>query len=243
VNGHVAYLDVQNGSREELVSRHAPLVKRIAYHLVSRLPASVEVDDLIQAGMIGLLEAGSHYQADKGATFETYASIRIRGAMLDQMRQNGWAPRSVTRQLREMSEAVRRAESRLGREAMASDIASEMGVTLDEYHELLRDTSSVRLFSLEQIGENEQEAVDVGGGDDRYAPLENVLADDFQHALADNIKKLPEREKLVMALYYDSGLNLKEIGEVMEVSESRVSQIHSQAIVRLKGRLSDWTVA
>jgi RNA polymerase sigma factor for flagellar operon FliA len=243
VNGHAAYLDVQNGSREELVSRHAPLVKRIAYHLVSRLPASVEVDDLIQAGMIGLLEAGSHYQADKGATFETYASIRIRGAMIDQMRQNGWAPRSVTRQLREMSEAVRRAESRLGREAMASDIASEMGVSLDEYHELLRDTSSVRLFSLEQIGENEQEAVDVGGGDDRYAPLENVLADDFQHALADNIKNLPEREKLVMALYYDSGLNLKEIGEVMEVSESRVCQIHSQAIVRLKGRLSDWTAA
>jgi RNA polymerase sigma factor for flagellar operon FliA len=243
VNGHAAYLDVQNGSREELVSRHAPLVKRIAYHLVSRLPASVEVDDLIQAGMIGLLEAGSHYQADKGATFETYASIRIRGAMIDQMRQNGWAPRSVTRQLRQMSEAVRRAESRLGREAMASDIASEMGVSLDEYHELLRDTSSVRLFSLEQIGENEQEAVDVGGGDDRYAPLENVLADDFQHALADNIKNLPEREKLVMALYYDSGLNLKEIGEVMEVSESRVCQIHSQAIVRLKGRLSDWTAA
>lgn len=243
MNGHAAYLDVQNGSREELVSRHAPLVKRIAYHLVSRLPASVEVDDLIQAGMIGLLEAGSHYQADKGATFETYASIRIRGAMIDQMRQNGWAPRSVTRQLRQMSEAVRRAESRLGRVAMASDIASEMGVSLDEYHDLLRDTSSVRLFSLEQIGENEQEAVDVGGGDDRYAPLENVLADDFQHALADNIKNLPEREKLVMALYYDSGLNLKEIGEVMEVSESRVCQIHSQAIVRLKGRLSDWTAA
>jgi RNA polymerase sigma factor for flagellar operon FliA len=243
VNGHAAYLDVQNGSREELVSRHAPLVKRIAYHLVSRLPASVEVDDLIQAGMIGLLEAGSHYQADKGATFETYASIRIRGAMIDQMRQNGWAPRSVTRQLRQMSEAVRRAESRLGRVAMASDIASEMGVSLDEYHDLLRDTSSVRLFSLEQIGENEQEAVDVGGGDDRYAPLANVLADDFQHALANNIKNLPEREELVMALYYDSGLNLKEIGEVMEVSESRVCQIHSQAIVRLKARLSDWTAA
>jgi len=243
VNGHAAYLDVQNGSREELVSRHAPLVKRIAYHLVSRLPASVEVDDLIQAGMIGLLEAGSHYQADRGASFETYASIRIRGAMIDQMRQCGWAPRSVTRQLREMSEAVRRTEARLGREAGAAEVAGEMGVSLDEYHDLLRDTSSVRLFSLEQIGESEQEPADIGGGDDRYAPLENILEDDFQQALASQINSLPEREKLVMALYYDSGLNLKEIGEVMEVSESRICQIHSQAIVRLKSRLGEWTAA
>ncbi|GAA4090521.1 RNA polymerase sigma factor FliA [Zhongshania borealis] len=243
MNGHAAYLDVQNGSREELVSRHAPLVKRIAYHLVSRLPASVEVDDLIQAGMIGLLEAGSNYQADKGASFETYASIRIRGAMIDQMRQSGWAPRSVTRQLREVSEAVRRTESRLGREAGSADIAAEMGVSLSEYHELLRDTSSVRLFSLEQLGDGEQEPADIGGGDDRYAPLENVLEDDFQHALASHINSLPEREKLVMALYYDSGLNLKEVGEVMEVSESRVCQIHSQAIVRLKSRLTDWTAS
>jgi len=243
VNGHAAYLNVQNGSREDLVSRHAPLVKRIAYHLVSRLPASVEVDDLIQAGMIGLLEAGSHYQADKGASFETYASIRIRGSMIDQMRQSGWAPRSVTRQLREMSEAVRRTEARLGREAAPAEVAGEMGVSLDEYHDLLRDTSSVRLFSLEQIGESEQEAVDIGGGDDRYAPLENILEEDFQQALASQINNLPEREKLVMALYYDSGLNLKEIGEVMEVSESRICQIHSQAIVRLKSRLGDWTAA
>ncbi|CAA0090643.1 RNA polymerase sigma factor FliA [Zhongshania aliphaticivorans] len=244
MNGRSAYLNVQYGSREELVSRHAPLVKRIAYHLVSRLPASVEVDDLIQAGMIGLLEAGSNYEMDKGASFETFASIRVRGAMIDQMRQAGWAPRSVTRQLREMSEAVRSVEGRLGREANGQDIADEMNISLDEYHELLRDTSSVRLFSLDQMSEGENDTVvEVGGGDDRYAPLENVLEHDFQHALASQINSLPEREKLVMALYYENGLNLKEIGEVMEVSESRVCQIHSQAIVRLKGRLSDWTAA
>jgi RNA polymerase sigma factor for flagellar operon FliA len=131
----------------------------------------------------------------------------------------------------------------LGREAGSADIAAEMGVSLAEYHELLRDTSSVRLFSLEQLGDGEQEPADIGGGDDRYAPLENVLEDDFQHALAGHINSLPEREKLVMALYYDSGLNLKEVGEVMEVSESRVCQIHSQAIVRLKSRLTDWTAS
>lgn len=243
MNGHSAYLDVQYGSREELVNRHAPLVKRIAYHLVSRLPASVEVDDLIQAGMIGLLEAGSNYQMDKGASFETFASIRIRGAMIDQMRQNAWAPRSVTRQLREMSEAVRKVESRLGREANANEIADEMGISLNEYHEALRDTSSVRLFSLDQMSEGEHDAIDAGSGDDRYAPLENVLEDDFQKALVIQIERLPEREKLVMGLYYESGLNLKEIGEVLEVSESRVCQIHSQAIVRLKSRLGDWTAA
>ncbi|WP_369409781.1 RNA polymerase sigma factor FliA [Zhongshania aquimaris] len=243
MNGHSAYLNVQYGSREELVTRHAPLVKRIAYHLVSRLPASVEVDDLIQAGMIGLLEAGSNYQMDKGASFETFASIRIRGAMIDQMRHSGWAPRSVTRQLREMSEAVRKVESRLGREASGNEIAEEMSISLEEYHELLRDTSSVRLFSLDQMSEGEHDTIEVGGGDDRYAPLENVLEDDFHSALASQINALPEREKLVMALYYENGLNLKEIGEVMEVSESRVCQIHSQAIVRLKGRLSEWTAA
>jgi RNA polymerase sigma factor for flagellar operon FliA len=241
VNGHASYLEVQFGSREELVEVHAALVKRIAYHLVSRLPANVDVDDLIQAGMIGLLEAGSNYQMNKGASFETFASIRIRGAMIDQMRQNSWAPRSATRQLREMSEAVRKVESRVAREANANEIADEMGISLDDYHDLLRDTSSVRLFSLDQMSEGEHQAIEVGGGDDRYAPLENILEDGFQAALVSQIKDLPEREKLVMALYYENGLNLKEIGEVMEVSESRVCQIHSQAIVRLKSRLRDWT--
>ncbi|AKH69399.1 RNA polymerase sigma factor, FliA/WhiG family [Spongiibacter sp. IMCC21906] len=237
---HNAYLDVQRGSRDELVTRHAPLVKRIAYHLISRMPASVDVDDLIQAGMIGLLEAGSHFQGDKGASFETYAGIRIRGAMLDQLRQSGWAPRSISKQLREMGVAVAKVEARLGREASAAEIATEMQISLDDYHQLLRDTSSVRLFSLDQIQEDAGEQ-DSFAGDDRYAPMESVLEANFQSSLATQIDGLPEREKLVLALYYDQGLNLKEIGEVLEISESRVCQIHSQAIVRLKSRLRDWT--
>ena len=241
MSGHAAYLDVQVGNRDELVTRHAPLVKRIAYHLVSRLPASVEVDDLIQAGMIGLLEAASHFQAGQGASFETYASIRIRGAMIDQMRQGAWAPRSVSRQLRELSAAVTRAEAKLGREARAADIAAEMGVDINEYHELLRDTSGVRLFSLEQAGEGGQEFSADAELDEN--PLRDLEDEGLQRALASQIDALPEREKLVMALYYDKGLNLKEIGEVLEVSESRVCQIHSQAVVRLKSRLGDWLAA
>ncbi|MBD2858449.1 RNA polymerase sigma factor FliA [Spongiibacter sp. KMU-158] len=239
---HNAYLDVQHGSREQLVHQHAGLVKRIAYHMVSRLPASVEVDDLIQAGMIGLLEAGSNYRAGQGASFETFASIRIRGAMLDQLRHDGWAPRSVSKGLRDMGDAVRRIESRVGREAHGNEIAAEMGISLDEYHRLLQDTSSVRLFSLDHFGEDGEETLDITD-EESATPAEAVMEEGFQSALAEQIDGLPEREKLVMALYYDNGLNLKEIGEVLEVSESRVCQIHSQAIVRLQSRLRDWVAA
>ena len=238
---HAAYLDVQVGNRDELVTRHAPLVKRIAYHLLSRLPASVDVDDLIQAGMIGLLEAASNYRAGQGAGFETYASIRIRGAMIDQMRQGAWAPRSVSRQLREMASAVNRVESRLGREAQAAEIAEEMGIDINEYYDLLSDTAAVRLVSLEQASDNGMEFAEEEDSAD--TPLRELEDDGLQRAVAAQIDALPEREKLVMALYYDKGLNLKEIGEVLEVSESRVCQIHSQAVLRLKGRLGDWLAA
>ncbi|MAY39666.1 MULTISPECIES: RNA polymerase sigma factor FliA [Spongiibacter] len=238
---HAAYLDVQVGNRDELVTRHAPLVKRIAYHLLSRLPASVEVDDLIQAGMIGLLEAASNFRAGQGAGFETYASIRIRGAMIDQMRQGAWAPRSVSRQLRELAAAVNRVESRLGREAQAAEIAEEMGIDINDYYDLLSDTAAVRLVSLEQASDSGMEFSDEDDSAD--TPLRELEDEGLQRALATQIEALPEREKLVMALYYDQGLNLKEIGEVLEVSESRVCQIHSQAVLRLKGRLGDWLAA
>ncbi len=240
MKGHSTYLEVKHGSRDELVTRHAPLVKRLAHHLMSRLPPTVELDDLVQAGMVGLLEAASHFQADKGASFETFASVRIRGAMLDQLRRGGWAPRSISRQLRAMSEAMRVVENREGRAATAQEIAAEMGVSLDAYHELLRDTSSVRLFSLEQIAEDEQQPAETGEGD--ISPqLDALLHSGFQQALAEQIGQLPDKEKLVLALYYEQGLNLKEIGEVLEVSESRVCQIHGQAVVRLRSRLGEWT--
>lgn len=239
MNAHVAYQAVAMGSRDELVMRHAGLVKKIACHLAGRLPASIEVDDLIQAGMMGLLEAASHFQHDKGASFETFAGIRIRGAMLDQVRREGWAPRTLTKRVRDMSQAVRRVEHRKGREASGAEVAQEMGVSLDEYHDLLRDAGSLRVFSLDQLSEDGFDAPETDDMHDK--PLGALLEAGFTDALATQIAGLPEREKMVLALYYERGLNLKEIGEVLEVSESRVSQIHSQAVLRLRSRLGEWT--
>lgn len=227
-------------SQEELVLRHADLVKRIAYHLVSRMPPSVEVDDLIQAGMIGLLDAARHYTATKGANFETYAGIRIRGAMLDEVRKADWAPRSVHRQSRELSEAVRRIENETGEEARPGDVAAALGITLDEYHRILQDAASCRLFSFEQLnGGDEDNPVDYVG-DDRPGPAGELDDEDFRAALARAIESLPEREQLVLSLYYDEELNLREIGEVLSVSESRVCQIHGQALVRVRARIQEW---
>jgi RNA polymerase sigma factor for flagellar operon FliA len=225
----------------EIIQQYAPLVKRIAHHLMGRMPASVILDDLIQAGMIGLLEAAKKYDASKGASFETYAGIRIRGSIIDEVRRGDWTPRSVHRNGRRISETIQKVEAETGKEASDSQIAAEMNISVAEYHELLRDSVESRLFSYEELTSTD--------GDD--GPSEQLAGDDpgpshhgeesaFKRALADAINTLPDREKLVLSLYYDEELNLKEIGEVLGVSESRVSQIHSQAAHRLRGRLRDW---
>lgn len=233
------YAAIETASRDTLVLENAELVKRIAYHLVSRLPPSVDVDDLVQAGMIGLLEAATTYSPDGGANFRTYAGIRIRGAMLDEIRRLDWTPRSVHRKVREMSAAVSVIENRTGHDARDVDVARELGVSVEEYHKTLRDAAATRLCSFEQIidEDNMHEAPSTPDPD----PLENLEQSSFVQNLAREIDKLPEREKLVMSLYYDDELNLREIGEILEVSESRVCQIHGQALVRLRARLSDWT--
>ncbi|MDH3645503.1 MAG: RNA polymerase sigma factor FliA [Gammaproteobacteria bacterium] len=233
------YLEVQTSARDELVLENAELVKRIAYHLVSRLPPSVDVDDLIQAGMIGLLEAASSYSPDGGANFRTYAGIRIRGAMLDEIRRLDWTPRSVHRKVRELSAAMSLIENRTGRDARDRDIANELGIPLAEYHKTLRDAAAARLCSFDQIS-NEDGAHDPPRNPDPD-PLQVLEESDFIKNLALQIDQLPEREKLVMSLYYDDELNLREIGEILGVSESRVCQIHGQALIRLRSRLSEWT--
>jgi RNA polymerase sigma factor for flagellar operon FliA len=224
---------------DALVMRHAELVKRIAYHLAGRLPASVEVADLIQAGMLGLLEAASNYTADRGASFETYAGIRIRGAMLDALRKLDWAPRSVHRKARAAAAAVREIESEYGREARDNEIAQKMGVSLDDYHRIAQDAASCRITSLD--GADDDDDAPLGRvKDDGADPFADVSDSGFRAALARAIQDLPERERLVMSLYYDDELNLKEIGAVLKVTESRVCQLHGQALVRLKARLVDW---
>lgn len=226
----------QNPSR--LVAQHAPLVKKIALHLMARLPASVQLEDLMQAGMIGLLEAAQRYSSDKGATFETYAGIRVRGAMVDEIRKGDWVPRSVHRNNRRIAVAIKAVEDRLGREAQDQEVADELGMGLAEYHGVLSDANSGRLFSLDEL--NESGELPLSQTETRDNPLDGLSSDAFRRSLAEAIECLPEREKLVLSLYYQDELNLKEIGAVLGVSESRISQIHSQAALRLRGRLSDW---
>lgn len=233
------YADVQSADAERLVTEHASLVKRLAYHLVGRLPSSVMVDDLIQAGMIGLLDAARQYDAKQGASFETYATIRVRGAMIDELRRNDWAPKSVHKKQRDVAEAVKRVEGRTGHDAKDAEIAEEMGISLDEYYQILQDTNASRLFSLDVTDANEESIID-SIPDNTSLPLQGVTDERFRESLADAISRLPERERMVLSMYYDNELNLREIGEVLEVSESRISQILSQAHSRLRARLTDW---
>lgn len=241
MNGAAMYASVQpNGSeQDEVIAQHAPLVKRIAYHLMSRLPASVQADDLIQAGMIGLLEAARNYDASQGASFETYAGIRVRGAMLDEIRKGDWVPRSVHRKARQMAEAVREIEHKQGRDARDHEIAEAMELDLGEYYKVLQDVSGHRVLSIEDVGVDE-DAMSNLAADQSTSPDEGLLREDFKRCLAEGISGLPERERLVLTLYYDEELNLREIGAVIGVSESRVSQIHSQALIRLKARMANW---
>ena len=236
MRGVAAYTQVHRGSGDDLVKAHLALVKRIAYHLVSRLPASVQVEDLIQAGLIGLMEAAAHFDPSQGASFETYAGIRIRGAMLDEIRRTDWVPRSVHRKARAVAEAMREVEQVKGRDADDAEVARAMGIGVDEYHQILQDASASKLFSID--GE-EGESISDTLSDQRPGPEAQLEEQDFRREMVTALDGLPERERLVLALYYDEELNLREIGQVLGVSESRVCQIHSQALLRLKARMRE----
>ncbi|MCJ8339774.1 MAG: RNA polymerase sigma factor FliA [Pseudomonadales bacterium] len=231
-------MDTKSGN--DLIEKYAPLVKRIAHHLLARLPSSILVDDLIQAGMIGLLEAARRYDSSKGASFETYAGIRIRGSIIDEVRRGDWTPRSVHRNGRRISEAMQSVEARTGSDATDVAIAEEMDISIDEYHKLLKDNVESRLFSVEELTNSDGDGPGEQLMDADPGPLRNTEKNAFVESLAQAIQTLPERERLVLALYYDEELNLKEIGQILEVSESRVSQIHSQAAHRLRARLRQW---
>ena len=221
---------------EALVEQYAPMVKRIGVHLRGRLPDNIELDDLIQVGLMALLEAAKQYSPSKGASFQTYASIRVRGAMLDEVRSNDWAPRSVYRTQRQIAAAISAVENRTGAAAKPGAIADELGVTLEEYFRMLSTTSSARMFSFEQSENTPDVAASTISGDgvDPCRELESV---EFRQEIIAAIKSLPELDALVLSLYYDDELNFKEIGAVLGVSESRVCQLHGQALARVRSRI------
>ena len=224
---------------DDLIEEHSSLVHRIAYHLAARLPASVVVDDLIQVGMIGLLDASQQYDASQGAAFTTYATIRIRGAMLDELRRNDWAPKSVHKKHRDLMKVVSSIETRTGREAKPKEVASKMGISLDEYFSLVQETNSCRILSFVDLGTTDESFQSADNNVSHINPVEGLQKQQFREQLVAAINILPKREKLIVSLYYDEELNLREIGEVLDVSESRISQLLGQAHLRMRKFISE----
>lgn len=230
--------------KQQHLEKFAPLVKRIAHHMMSRLPGSVEADDLVQVGMMGLMEALNRYEEMPGAQFETYAQQRIRGAMLDELRQLDWLPRGARRNMRQIEAAVNALQQRLGRSPTEKEIAGELRVSIEGYHEMLLDARGAQLVHYEDFtNSDDDDFLERNCAATGADPLASLLDGDLRHALIGAIDGLPEREKTLMGLYYEQEMNFKEIGAILGVSESRICQIHSQAIARLRSVLKEvaWT--
>jgi RNA polymerase sigma factor for flagellar operon FliA len=242
-----AFVYTQRGmlDRQDYVRQYAPLVRRLAHQMVARLPANVELDDMVQAGMMGLMDAVGRFEEAQGTQFEVYAASRIRGAMLDELRANDWLPRSARKSQRDIENAIHRLQGKLRRAPTEAEIARELSISVTEYQEMLNDARGAQLIYFD----------DLGGSSDDEDYLERHVADAsedggdpgailrdkrFRTALVGAIQELPEREKLLMGMYYEQDMNLREIGAVMGVTESRVCQLHSQAVARLRAKLKSW---
>ena len=225
-----------------MIKQYSPLVRRLAHQMIAKLPANVELDDLIQVGMIGLTDALARFDISQGVQFETFATQRIRGAMLDELRGTDWLSRGTRRQQREIEDAVRKAEQKLGRAPTESEVAQQMGIALAEYQDMLTKVRGTQLVYLEDIGGHSEERddfLDRHVVDDADNPSALLQDHRMRSALVEAIKALPEREAYVMSMYYEHDMNLKEIAAVLKVTESRVCQLHSQAIARLRVKLRE----
>jgi RNA polymerase sigma factor for flagellar operon FliA len=225
-----------------MLKQYSPLVRRLAHQMIAKLPANVELDDLIQVGMIGLTDALSRFDSDQGVQFETFATQRIRGAMLDELRGADWMSRGNRKHQRDIEGAVHRLEQRMGRAPLESEIAKEMGISLTEYQDLLNKVRGTQLIYLEDMGgdEGDNDYLDRHVAEEGADPLARLNDYRMREALVAAIKHLPEREQYVMSMYYEQDMNLKEIAAVLGVTESRVCQLHSQSIARLRAKLRTW---
>jgi RNA polymerase sigma factor for flagellar operon FliA len=229
-------------SKDAQLKQYAPMVKRLAHLLLAKLPANVEYDDMFQAGMIGLMDAIGRFEEGQGTQFETYANQRIRGAMLDELRNNDWLPRSVRKNQRTIQSAMTKIEHRLGRAAIESEIALEMNIPLEQYQELLQDAKGSQLFYFDDYNTDDDNGdyLDRHVADTGSDPAKMLNDKRFRAELVKHIDELPEREKLLMGLYYEQDLNFREIAAVMNVTESRICQLHTQAVTRLRAKLKNW---
>ncbi|MCP5141609.1 MAG: RNA polymerase sigma factor FliA [Chromatiales bacterium] len=228
------YLDVKQGTTEQLVLGHQKLVQQIAHHLHARLPASVQVDDLIQSGMEALLEAAANYDSATGVPFEAYARLRVRGSMIDELRRGNWAPRSIHAKSRAIAEAVSRLQAEGDDANDDRRVAEEAGLSLNEYYRVVSDATSTQVLSLDEMPFESKDSLP---DDDLAEPSQATEKEQLVRMLAGLIPRLPERERLVITLYYHEELNQREIAEVLGVTESRVSQIHGQALLKMRGMM------
>lgn len=229
-------------NREEQLRKYTPLVRRLAHHMIAKLPPSVELDDLIQVGMIGLTEAIARYEPSQGVQFETFASQRIRGAMIDELRDGDWMSRGSRKSQKEIEQAVHKLQQKLHRAPMESEIAAELGMSLTDYQHLLAKVRGTQLVYLEDIsghGDDDDGFLDRHMGASEPDPSSLLQDQRMRMALVEAIKNLPEREQQIMSMYYEHDMNLKEIAAVLGVTESRICQLHSQSIARLRAKLRD----
>ena len=226
--------------RNALIRQYQPLVRRLAHHMMAKLPPSVEVDDLIQVGLIGLADALARYEAAQGVQFETFATQRIRGAMLDELRENDWMSRGSRKSQKDIEKVLRKLEHVLGRGPIESEIAAELGLSLGDYQTLLGKVRGTQLVYLEDISrgnDDEDSFLDRHVADADADPLSMLRDDRLRKSLVKAIETLPEREQHIMSMYYEQDMNLKEIALVLGVTESRVCQLHSQSIARLRAKM------
>ena len=235
-------IEITTENREEVIKRYSPMIKYVANRIAMRLPPHIEVDDLISVGVLGLMDAISKYDSSRGAKFKTYAEFRVRGAILDELRAMDWVPRSIRQKASNVDKVVQELQAKLSRAPEDEEVAKEMGLSLDQFHDTLNETKSIPIFSLEDLGiakesGEQQSLLDCLAGKADADPQTQIRLIELKEIIAKAIDALPEKERLMVSLYYYEELTMKEIGAVLEITESRVSQIHSKAVYRLRTKL------